>query len=98
MLNFEDVEERDGLFFVLVHDKALTLVTLRRSSLLECVAIVPHRGHQNRGPNIGSLYTSQSPRRPSSSPLRTRCMQTALSRDSQPLLVCTCSKISTIHC
>ena len=98
MLNFEDVEERDGLLSVLVHDKALTLVTLRRSSLLECVAIVPHRGHQNRGPNIGSLYTSQSPRRPSSSPLRTRCMQTALSRNSQPLLVCTCSKISTIHC
>jgi len=66
----------------------ISLKTLsRRPIVMECLAVIPHRGDENCRPDIGVIHTSEAQRGPSSSAVRAGSMQTALSRNSQSLLV-----------
>lgn len=73
MLNFEDVEERDGLFHCLNSLISLHLtLDFRCSSFVECMALFSDRGDSDCGPDISALYSIEAARGSSSSVIRTR--------------------------
>jgi len=61
MLNFEDVEERDGERAILCLGLLSNKIQNRRSFVMECLAVVAHRGDQDCCPHLGPLHTSKSP-------------------------------------
>ncbi|KAF8209349.1 hypothetical protein K438DRAFT_1960346 [Mycena galopus ATCC 62051] len=75
MLDFEDVEERDGGRIGL------------RAFIVECVAVVAYRVDSNCGADLSLVHAAKAKRRSPYGLVRTRGMQTALSRYSQPLLI-----------
>jgi hypothetical protein len=91
MLNFEDVEDRDGELSI----QEISIIPVRPrtslgriASVLECMAVITYRGYSDSGSHIGPLYTSQAKRRSTTSSLRARDLQTTVPRYSQSLLVC----------
>lgn len=59
----------------------------RRSFLVERLALVSHRGHEDRRPHRRPLHTLENQRGPPSRSLRACRLQTPLSRRLEPLLV-----------
>jgi hypothetical protein len=89
MLNFEDVEERDGKHCYLARkriDKRYDF-TRRCPAFMECLAVVAHRGNEDGRPHIRSLHASEVTRGFTASTLRAGRLQTALPRHPQSLLV-----------
>lgn len=85
MLNFEDVEERDG---ECVPCRDVPCVILCRCApLVECLAVVAHGGDPHRRAHIRALHSPQAPRGSPARPLRARHVQAPVSCHPQPLLV-----------
>lgn len=86
MLNFEDVEDRDGEFYP--RSRLFSFVTVcRRSFVVERMAVLQDRSHSHRRPHLCPLHPPQAARRSPASPLRARHMQASLPRRAQSLLV-----------
>lgn len=89
MLNFEDVEDRDGeRDFLSLPDVEAYRISRRRSPVMERMAIFQNRSYAYRGPHLSVVHTFETAGRPSTGPLRTSHLQTSLSRSSQSILVC----------
>jgi len=58
MLNFEDVQERDGQSMLFDEHVNLLNVRYRCSFILECMAFISHRSNQDSRASLGTLYTS----------------------------------------
>lgn len=95
MLNFEDVEERDGRLSCCTVRRMLDDFR-RRASFLERLAVLQNRGDANGRPYISSLYPLDLEGRPAACLIRTCDVQTPMSCGSQSLLVrdLTCSSPS----
>ena len=59
----------------------------RRSSVVERMAVFPHRGDSHSRTNISLVYAAQDSRRPASSCLRTGLLQSTLPCNPEPFLV-----------
>ena len=89
MMNFEDVEERDGEPMSRLARDIFRLSFCRRAFVLERLALIQDRGDQDCRAHFCSLHAFETARRSASCALRARNVQATLSRRSQSVLVST---------
>lgn len=69
MLNFEDVEERDGMKPRFIEHSESSKFNIRCQALVECLAVISNRSNAHSSAYIGFVYTSQDQGRSCSSSL-----------------------------
>ena len=65
-MSFEDVEERDGLYYTFFPGRTDLILSIRRSAVVERLAFFSHRGQSNGGSDCSALHPVEAERRSSS--------------------------------